>query len=393
MSTSITKFAKIFNSNETLDLLDKLQNDHVIAGGSIVWFLNDFVPKSSIGDIDVFINSKEKFIETAEYILNKYNGRLFRQTYCEYGEYSKETLIDNELTTSSEICGDQIVCRSDNHINYVYMVGNKVAKTTWSVYNIKIKDEPVDIQLIYLEYDNPNDIIMSFDFDYVQCALHKNNLYITEDCKDSHRTRSVQYSFGSVDYARLAKAIDKGFKAPFMGRKNPQKKYSVVPICVRFNLVPLHIDRDRKRTLITIPKISNMSITKKICEINYSMCTYVTGEVTFDAILFNRKFTCRGFALDIVVMNKKNVNFYVIRSVRLGPITIERCKIICHFPNDLIGKNIRVEASLYFTAHGTPTLFVSRLANETHILCNFPDDFNIDFINTVPDVQIETCYA
>ena len=42
--------------NNLEDIFKILNTKGVIAGGSVVYALNDFVPKTSVGDIDIFIN-------------------------------------------------------------------------------------------------------------------------------------------------------------------------------------------------------------------------------------------------------------------------------------------------------------------------------------------------
>ena len=65
---------QISQSNKLYDLINMLQQKHVIAGGSIVWLLNDFVSTESVGDIDVFVNMEEEYTKLVSLLKTEYNA-------------------------------------------------------------------------------------------------------------------------------------------------------------------------------------------------------------------------------------------------------------------------------------------------------------------------------
>lgn len=163
------RIAHLFDTPIPLNLLDDVSDLGIIAGGSMVYALNDFVPFDSVGDIDIFCPS----IGTFRLILN-----LIIQTYPDY-----------ELS-----CPDE---------------------KTYSILNVAIPNEKVKFQLIYNKWDDPLDLIRSFDFDYVQCGIFKGELLITEDCKISHETRNISKCANTAfKNFRTIKAINKGFTCP-----------------------------------------------------------------------------------------------------------------------------------------------------------------------------------
>ena len=154
-------------------ILLELSDFGVIAGGSIVFALNKFVPLDSVGDIDVFVNSKENYDKCVT-LLQTYFAPHF------------ETIVYDDV-----------------HYNFAVL----------SV-NISNKHK---LQIIYHEYETPVDIIDSFDLDYVQCAIHNGNIYQTDRCVRSHKHRQI-FEFSDIRFrnGRFRKAVDKGFKCPIV---------------------------------------------------------------------------------------------------------------------------------------------------------------------------------
>ena len=173
--------------HEMEPILRRLSQLGIIAGGSVVYACNDFVPKSSVGDIDVFI-TRENFL-----IAIKEIHELFPEAMYQPHEES---------------------CRST------------------SILNIEIFEDEPNIQLIVIKKYHPMEIIQSFDLDYVQCGLHLNKIYQTKACEKSFESRIVQYSMGACKIHRLDKAKNKGFIPiiiPNVGEDNNQHSFDFDP--------------------------------------------------------------------------------------------------------------------------------------------------------------------
>ena len=164
-----------FRIYDDLNLFSKLSDVGVIAGGSIVYALCDFVPKSSVGDIDVFVNTLSDF-HTCVNILRPYAT-----------EYSSN-------------------CKSLSVVSI---------KTSTAIY-----------QIIYKPFSEPYamNVLESFDYDYVQCGYYKGKVYITSRCINAHNAREI-LEFCSTRFAfnRLKKAVIKGFKTPIIERVQTKK--------------------------------------------------------------------------------------------------------------------------------------------------------------------------
>ena len=174
----LKRISSLFKDDQThYPLLVELSKIGVIAGGSIVYVLNDYVPDKSVGDVDIFCNSEENFIKALDCI--------------------------------REHCGNT------DDIQYHVFAGLNPYEL--SVLTITIPNERVKYQLIYKEFDGPEDVINDFDFDYVQCAIHSGKLYITKECKESHMAKKV-LKFRDMRFRndRLLKAMKKGFQCPVL---------------------------------------------------------------------------------------------------------------------------------------------------------------------------------
>lgn len=156
-----------------MDVLWDLQCYGVIAGGSIVYATCDFVAKSSVGDIDLFVSSEEYALEALKYLIDR------------FPEYTLKT----NCTELDE--GVSIIAFHHN--------------------------ERIPIQIICKKFINPLDLIESFDIDYVQCGVNQDKFYQTTRCQTSHDTKYVRYSRGKCfRNGRFQKAILKGFSAPIL---------------------------------------------------------------------------------------------------------------------------------------------------------------------------------
>jgi hypothetical protein len=194
-------------------VLHLLQQKGVIAGGSMVYALNDFVPKESVSDIDVFM------------------------TYDEKGEFHKqeETVCRSVLNALLEEFPDAVVktpygATTGVSVVTVFLMPSMLTEEEVSLPHFS----NVPIQLIFNHLQHPQDIIESFDLDYVQCALSNNRIYITSEAREAHQRRRVRYvwfktgknvdlaksqfdhealSLLSVTIHRLRKAMNKGFQS------------------------------------------------------------------------------------------------------------------------------------------------------------------------------------
>lgn len=185
----------------SIDLLKFLTDNALIAGGSVVYALNEFVPVSSVGDIDVFIPSIETFKNVQTAISDHFVAKLTPMGF----------------------------------------LGNN----SYSIVNVKIEDVKTEIQLIYRPYSNPNEILGTFDLDYVQCGLFNRSIIETPRCKRSHKDRCINEFLGVSRIfrkKRIHKAINKGFKCPLVEYSNFENDIS--------ELVSLSFDKD---TLHLVP--------------------------------------------------------------------------------------------------------------------------------------------
>lgn len=180
------RLAHLFSpSNDSL--IDYLSQNGIIAGGSIVYALNRFVPIESVSDIDIYINDKTRFLNTINSIYHRYSGTT--------------------LTTT-------------NPSDYF---GSGISQNKISIINLTLDQQRVNLQFIYHNYKSAHDILKYYDYDYVQCALENNNLIISKDCRESHQQRKVIKGYHLSNATRLRKATLKGFAAPIFGfTKNVQ---------------------------------------------------------------------------------------------------------------------------------------------------------------------------
>lgn len=163
-------FALFYND---ISLLDMLSEHGIITGGAIVYALMDTVKLRTVGDIDIFIKS----------------------------EYDFNTLIR--------------VLDSDNT---VYESLTDALSTGISIINVKTSRAMLPVQLIYRKFDNPMEILNTFDLDYVQCGYYKGTLYQTDLCKKAHASCEISHLVSlHIKGYRLIKAMNKGFRVPLLG--------------------------------------------------------------------------------------------------------------------------------------------------------------------------------
>jgi hypothetical protein len=190
----------LFDRNEeVLELLSKLSNIGIIAGGSVVYALNSFVPKETVGDIDVFVNNKDDF-------------RICR-------ELIYENFPDCELIS-----------------NYYQFGINSI-----SIIDIIILENYPPIQLILNKFVSHTELLEGFDMDYIQCGIHNNIIHKTKWCIESHEKREILRVSSNIKEGRLIKATLKNFKSivfKIAGQRNriPDKMVIDIEILRNSNL-------------------------------------------------------------------------------------------------------------------------------------------------------------
>lgn len=177
-------FTPIFNLNRTI--IHKLSQIGVIAGGSMVYALNEFVDKSSVSDIDVYLPTKSAFMEAVNVLV-------------ETGEQCSFN------TMSSVQYGGEPNPDEDN--------------PDISILNVKINSINAIYQLIYFEFESAFDVIRSFDLDFVQVGWYQGKVFRTKACITSHIAKQVLRGYHVPRKNRIDKAILKGFSALPIGKE------------------------------------------------------------------------------------------------------------------------------------------------------------------------------
>jgi hypothetical protein len=80
-----------------------------------------------------------------------------------------------------------------------------------SVHSIWINDKRRSIQLILTNYEDPYDIVKSFDFTHLKCWYQNNNFYQTLDCYYSILTKKSSTITLSPNPLRIHKTISRGY--------------------------------------------------------------------------------------------------------------------------------------------------------------------------------------
>lgn len=235
-----------FSKSSAIKFIKYVLERGVIAGGSVVYAMNDFVPIDSVGDIDVFVNDPLVLINMLEYLKEKYgatftsiNSDLYfsesdndidyigYRTDEDYEEFYTEFLQENpDYDEDDEDDDDYDIL----HDEFEYW---KKSNRKMSIVVVNIPGCKITVQFVFQKYSSAIDVIKTFDLDYVKCAIHKNTSYRTECCKESHRTRTVICATEfPPSFRRFEKAQKKGFKTPIFGKdaRSPhEKKLTSIP--------------------------------------------------------------------------------------------------------------------------------------------------------------------
>ncbi len=361
---------------DIVELLKYLSEVGVIAGGSMVYALNNFVPNLSVGDIDIFINDKSKFLEAFRYLESRpYFENVLTSNPQRYFDHDPDP---EDIETSKGIVGidPEGVEDPEEQVSIVSFVFKDA---------IPLLDDPEgtmtprpQIQLILQDFQKPEDVIESFDLDYVQCALHQDQIFMTEICKRSHIQKTVlKCTEFPPTIDRLEKALRKGFRAPVFGDE-PKGVYKT-PLELKLteeNLKPIQ-RRKKDRQVYDLTKIqfngfkeNNVEFWKyhemKFCKITLlidPLGSDLKGSVDVEYI------STEIDVLDIPINKNKN------ESILIDPITLTEDLIITNCKNKsvkgIVGKQV-VKAKLYF-CNGVPKLQIDEVHGTTAISIPFPN--------------------
>ncbi len=156
------------------DTFTEISTLGVIAGGSVVYALNDFVPEQSVGDVDIFVlNGNTNIFDELSVIIRAATGCLFPKK-SEY--YWTESKIVKVVTFENS------------------------------------RGKP--IQLILSTMKNPQELVNDFTLDYVRCYFHEGMFGVTEDARQAHSSRIITLPDDPQKdiEIRVQKAIKKGFE-------------------------------------------------------------------------------------------------------------------------------------------------------------------------------------
>lgn len=190
---------KLFENAGATELLSKLTEKVLIAGGSVVYdqmAKKNKIDKSEINDVDLFVfQGKDQHTQIEEIItiISKYIS--IEEISIGIGTYFKELgdELTKELTNEDQIDGED----PDDEI---------------SVINVKLEGESTLFQIIITDCKTPLEVLNSFDMDYVQTGYYQNKFYITKFCIKSHTDSQIYKISPKVKSSRLLKAATKGFK-------------------------------------------------------------------------------------------------------------------------------------------------------------------------------------
>ncbi len=156
------------------DTFTEISTLGVIGGGSVVYALNDFVPKQSVGDIDIFVFGENKKI------FNKLSVIIRAATGCLFPKESE----------------------------YYWKEANLMQVVTFE----NSRGKP--IQLILSKMKDSQELVSNFTLDYVKCYFHKGMFGVTEDARQAHASRKITLPDNPQKdiEIRVQKAIKKGFE-------------------------------------------------------------------------------------------------------------------------------------------------------------------------------------
>jgi hypothetical protein len=184
LPTTMKRFLKLFPANRDIGegiLCFAMNKGAIIAGGSAVYCMCSKVSEESVGDVDIFVNSKEMFMDLLNYIKPWAHEIHYGNDYYNEEKYGI-------IETKKPIC---CTFRAD--------LGCRIP-----------------IQVIYQTYSDINELFSFFNLDYTCCGFHQYNAYSTIDCREAHETMTVRRGYYTPFRDHFEKAVQKGFHVPFI---------------------------------------------------------------------------------------------------------------------------------------------------------------------------------
>ena len=317
----------------------------VIAGGSMVYALNEHVDIHNVNDINIYLPTKDAFMQAYAYLMeteqvisiNKFKNRA----------YNSQKFNDEK---------------------YIVSIVNLVLKTRKY------------IQLLYFEFETPFDIIKTFDLDYVQCALYKGHIYRTLACIESHRRRQILKGYQNLKLDRLEKAQKKGFLTPLFG------KYRSSSVTATYgNLEEILSPFQPKKNLgefdinsIQITRIENGDSKSTLNDdyVKYQPCK-VNIYYTINDINFSNP---SSIIIEINVIDfSDKYQFYNIQPIQIGTYTVNTSRSKYQHTKLDIGKNI-VSSELIWT--NIPRLKFNVIEKITETMLTIPMKFSENIITS-----------
>ncbi len=346
MSNHLIKLSNLWSLDDRLPLVEKLSNIGVIAGGSIVYTLNDFVPSDSVGDIDVYINDKQKFIDLINYIKFKYPVEIEVINFSDYEQSS----------SFSEI----------------------------GIVNITLPHERVKLQLILIEYDFPMQIIESFDLDYVQCAFFKDSIYTTNQCNQAFHDRKIYIATEyPPSFKRLKKAISKGFSTILIGEESSHCESNLLT-------EPLQIDELRYITRRKSVSVKNY----EIC--NLKVNKFILNKKTSENHIITGSFVLNDFSVRSITIKLNFIELDCQQCVKINPVkldfyTIERCNVPQNIFDQLVPGEYYARIRFYLTS-SNPKFYVCEVFPiTTNIIPLSLDNISLEWDKNIPSNDRGIC--
>lgn len=221
----VQRLVKLFPDTITTapDIIKTLSTIGVIAGGSVVYALNDFVPSNAVSDIDVFISTKEAFIEASLFLHNTGKVKSIHRRCAK--SYNESNWFES---TSITVLDFELVAPIVNYAPYSFAYPTR--------------PNPFTIQLIYQEFTSPIDVIRTFDLDYVQCCFSEGRIFRSRECVESHTQRRIKTGYYVPRAKRMSKGLAKGFETTVIGRRSSYDSNRIqIDDLFQSKLVPLGI--------------------------------------------------------------------------------------------------------------------------------------------------------
>jgi len=173
----LDRLSKLLPPNSE-ELLQKILNKGMVAGGAVVYTLCPDLKPSQVGDIDIFVmNSKCILVELLELTEEWIKTNNISYTFLPAG-FSKPPEFKDEV----------------------------------SLVTLRL-EKKFSLQFIFSSFDKPMEVLNGFDLDYVQCGFYKGKVYQTEACKKALLKREIFTAKNEyIKGKRILKAIKKGFK-------------------------------------------------------------------------------------------------------------------------------------------------------------------------------------